>query len=294
MCLARGRDGKNPVHIAVIKGCVSVLKELVKLRPNAARTLMERGETILHACVRFDLLEAMKFLMEQMSDHEFVNSKDDDGNTILYLAVADKQAEVCNRIEKSVEKKDDWLKEMNNALMVVASLIATVTFQAVLNPLGGVWQDTKQVQDGTPTSEPDHIAGVSIMAYIALFYSSKWFNLFFTFNTMGFVASLCIILLLMSGLPFCECRLFTWILMVILWVAISALTLAYLFSLCSIVGPKQLLIGKIYAIEMVLFVWMGVMGILLLSHTIHFIKKIITKARRDTNGSNGDKQRHNI
>ncbi|KAJ0091103.1 hypothetical protein Patl1_14551 [Pistacia atlantica] len=93
MCLARDRDGNNPVHIAAMKGRVSVLKELVKVRRNAARMLMERGETILHARVRFDQLEAMKFLMEEMSDHEFVNSKDDDGNTILHLAVADKQVE---------------------------------------------------------------------------------------------------------------------------------------------------------------------------------------------------------
>ncbi|KAJ0091104.1 hypothetical protein Patl1_14550 [Pistacia atlantica] len=65
-----------------------------------------------------------------------------------------------NRTEKSVEKKDDWLKEMSNALMVVASLIATVTFQAGLNPPGGVWQDTKQPpQDGAPTSEPITEAG---------------------------------------------------------------------------------------------------------------------------------------
>ncbi|XP_031251328.1 ankyrin repeat-containing protein BDA1-like [Pistacia vera] len=374
MCLARDRDGKNPVHIAAIKGRVSVLKELVKVRPNAARMLMERGETILHACVRFDQLEAMKFLMEQISDHEFVNSKDDDGNTILHLAVADKQVEAIqflttnnaievnalnkggftaldilkqsrrdlkdyeivellrrggaisvedivvsmhelgskqtrtltshgndqinmlrpqgNRIEKSVEKKDDWLKEMNNALMVVASLIATVTFQAGLNPPGGVWQDSKRVQDGgAPTSGPYHEAGESIMADTSLFYSSNLFNLFFTSNTIGFVASLCIILLLVSGLPFCKRKLFTWILMVILWVAISALTLAYLFSLSFITGANEPVIGDVFATVMVLFVWMGVMGILLLSHTIRLLKKIIvyfiklTKAWRDTNGS---------
>ncbi|KAJ0091101.1 hypothetical protein Patl1_14553 [Pistacia atlantica] len=366
MCLACDRDGKNPVHIAVIKGHVSVLKELVKLRPDAARTSMERGETTLHACVRFDQLEAMKFLMEQMSDHEFVNSKDDDGNTILHLAVADKQVETIqflttnnaievnalnkggftaldilkqsrrdlkdyeivellrhgrvisaedivvsthelgfkqtttltahgnnqinmlhpqgNGTEKSVEKKDDWLKEMNNALMVVASLIATVTFQAGLNPPGGVWQDTK----------PDHEAGESIMAD----RNSYSFSRFFTFNTIGFVASLCIILLLVSGLPFCKRRMFTWILMVILWVAISALTLAYLFSLNFISAQNVSFVGNVSV--MVVYVWMGMMGILLLSHTIRLIKKMtiyfikLTKPRRDTDGSNGDEQRHSV
>ncbi|XP_031273358.1 ankyrin repeat-containing protein BDA1-like [Pistacia vera] len=392
MCLARDRDGKNPVHIAVIKGRVSVLKELVKVRPIAARMLMERGETILHACVRFDQLEAMKFLMEQMSDHEFVNSKDDDGNTVLHLAVADKQVEaiqflttinaievnalnkggftaldilkqsrrdwkdyeigellrsggdICaediaiskhdlgskqtttltshgnnqinmsrpqgNHTKKSFEKKGDWLKEMNNVLMVIASLISTVTFQAGLNPPGGVWQETKKAQDDAPTSDPYHEvaltsdpyheAGESIMADTSSSHYYSLSNLFFTSNTIGFVASLCIILLLVSGLPFIKRRLFTWILMVILWVAISALTLAYLFSQTFITGLNEPLIGKIYATEMILFVWMGVMGILLLSHTIRLIKKIIiyfiklTKARRDTNGPNGDEQCHNV
>ncbi|XP_031257965.1 ankyrin repeat-containing protein BDA1-like [Pistacia vera] len=82
MCFVRDRDGKNPIHIAAIKGRVSVIKELVKGRPNAARMLTERGETILQAFVRFDQLEAMEFLVEAINDHEFMNSEDDDGNTI--------------------------------------------------------------------------------------------------------------------------------------------------------------------------------------------------------------------
>ncbi|XP_031269247.1 uncharacterized protein LOC116127753 [Pistacia vera] len=200
------------------------------------------------------------------------------------------------RTEKSVKKKDDWLKEMNNALMVVASLISTVTFQAGLNPPGGVWQETKKAQYGAPTSEPYHEAGESIMADTSSPHYYSLSNLFFTSNTIGFVASLCIILLLVSGLPFCKRRLFTWILMVILWVAISALTLAYLFSLSFITSPNEPVIGYVSATVMVLLVWMGVMGILLLSHTIRLVKKIIvyfiklTKAWRDTNGSNADEQ----
>lgn len=95
MCLVGDRDGRNPLHIAAIKGHVNVLRELVQARPQAARILMDRGETILHVCVRYNQLESMKFLVETMNDHEFVNFKDDDGNSILHLAVADKQVEVC-------------------------------------------------------------------------------------------------------------------------------------------------------------------------------------------------------
>ncbi|KAK0596747.1 hypothetical protein LWI29_018618 [Acer saccharum] len=34
------------------------------------------------------------------------------------------------------EKKNDWAEKMNSALMVVASLIATMAFQVAINPSG--------------------------------------------------------------------------------------------------------------------------------------------------------------
>jgi len=55
---------------------------------------MEHGETILHLCVKHNNLEALKLLAENIGDNEFVNLKNDDGDTILHLAIADKQTEV--------------------------------------------------------------------------------------------------------------------------------------------------------------------------------------------------------
>ncbi|KAK0596588.1 hypothetical protein LWI29_017093 [Acer saccharum] len=96
MCSALDRDGRNPLHIATIKGHFSVLRELVNVKPLAARMVIDdRGETILHLCVRYSQLEMLKLLVETISDNGFLNSKCHDGNTILHTAAADKQVEVC-------------------------------------------------------------------------------------------------------------------------------------------------------------------------------------------------------
>ncbi|KAK9029669.1 hypothetical protein V6N11_026776 [Hibiscus sabdariffa] len=95
-CLVCDIDGRNPLHIAAMKGHLGLLRELVDARPWAARLLMEQGETILHACVRCNQLEALKLLVDRVSDHEFVNRQNHDGNNILHLAIASKQTEVIN------------------------------------------------------------------------------------------------------------------------------------------------------------------------------------------------------
>lgn len=95
LCLVKDRNGWNPLHVAVIKGRIDVLKELVQAKPDAIRTRGQRGETILHLCVKHYQLEALKFLVGiTIADTEFVNSEDDDGFTILHLAVADREIEV--------------------------------------------------------------------------------------------------------------------------------------------------------------------------------------------------------
>ncbi|OMO57713.1 hypothetical protein COLO4_35169 [Corchorus olitorius] len=97
MCLVCDQDGRSPLYIAAAKGHTIILKELFQARPRAAWFLMDGGETILHACTRSNHFQAMKFLVEEkVADHEFVNSKNCDGNTVLHLAVADKQIEAVN------------------------------------------------------------------------------------------------------------------------------------------------------------------------------------------------------
>ncbi|KAK6119703.1 hypothetical protein DH2020_046549 [Rehmannia glutinosa] len=96
-CMARDRNGLTPLHLAAIKGRLEVLKVLLEARRDAARVEVYRGENILHLCVKYYQLEALKLLVENIVDPEFINGRDIDGNTVVHLAVADKQVEVCHK-----------------------------------------------------------------------------------------------------------------------------------------------------------------------------------------------------
>lgn len=120
----------------------------------------------------------------------------------------------------------DWLSQKRSSLMVVASLLATVAFQTAITPPGGVWQEDYKVDaNGNPVKEP-HLAGTSIMAHI----QQTAYGQFMIFNTLAFLSSLSIILLLLSGLPI-KRRRWMWIQMVIMWLAITGQVITYFIAL---------------------------------------------------------------
>ncbi|KAL7121851.1 hypothetical protein ACP275_01G009600 [Erythranthe tilingii] len=338
-CMSRDRNGLTPVHLAALKGQLEVIKILVRAKHEAAQVTVYREENILHLCVKHYQLESLKLLMKTttLGHPRFVNSKDGDGNTVLHLAVADKQVETINfilsvpafevnalnlnwmtavdiltqsrrdvrdlEIEESlkkgggignleinnnktttrafpsstnVKKKNkqqdhDWLERKKSALMIVASLLATMAFQVGVNPPGGVWQEDKLVEPGDPMFEPRY-AGYSVMAY-------NWpgfYSVFYMYNTIGFIASLSIILLLMSGLPIRH-RFFMWVLMVTTWIAITATAIVYLDSVVMVTPLDRTLSNLIiYTIH----VWVSLMGLLLVGHTIRLVVKMVRKLTR--------------
>ncbi|RWR80874.1 ankyrin repeat-containing protein NPR4-like protein [Cinnamomum micranthum f. kanehirae] len=131
------------------------------------------------------------------------------------------------------ERKNAEKSETRDTLMVVAILIATVTFQAQINPPGGVWQ-----QDGTITrkkfasDQPEEVmyyAGQSVMA----FNHPSSYSWFITFNIVGFVASLILILLLVSGFTFRR-KVSTLALTVTTWIAIMSMLVIFSVTFSSL------------------------------------------------------------
>ncbi|KAK6927244.1 PGG domain, partial [Dillenia turbinata] len=172
-----------------------------------------------------------------------------------------------NSWENYLNRQDDWLEKKRSALMVVASLIATMAFQAGVNPPSGTWQDTQVVYPiGYPPEpsnyEPPHFAGQSVMASNhRLLYDS-----FLVCDTIGLISSLSIILLLISGLPIRH-RIFMFVLMVIMWIAITSMALTFVVAVV-VLSPDNGDKTVLSAMGSTIIGWAGLMGLLLFAHFI--------------------------
>ncbi|KAI8004932.1 hypothetical protein LOK49_LG08G01343 [Camellia lanceoleosa] len=125
-------------------------------------------------------------------------------------------SDVCVKCLRRAEDliKFDWLQR-RDILMVVASVVAAMTFDAAENPPGGVWQDDK---DG-------HKAGEAVMAY----NNPQLYTYFFGFNDVGFIAALCLMLLLMNLVPLGK-RSFLFVFVAINSLIIASITTSFAIS----------------------------------------------------------------
>ena len=129
----------------------------------------------------------------------------------------------------------DSQSEVRNILLVVVILIATATYQAVLSPPGGVWQDDLASNSNNTAS---HAAGKAIMGSKNMVI----YGLFLLFNSIGFFTSLMMIIILTTGFPMrFELRLSILALMVTYDVCMAEIapnkSLNRLFTIIAIVIP---------------------------------------------------------
>jgi len=163
----------------------------------------------------------------------------------------------ANALKASEVNQVEWLSKKRDALMVVASLIATMAFQAGVSPPGGFWQE----------NSADHRAGEAVMA----FNYPDSYPLFLRANTIRFVASVSTILFLVIRWPFKK-KFLMWILVLIMWLTVTSMAFTYAFSITAIT-PKKDREPLSDTIFIAVIAWCSVMALLLVTHTIRLLNR---------------------
>ena len=98
----KGRECMTPLHYAATTNdYLALLENFLSVCPDSITDVTTRNETALHIALKYNKLEAFKFLMgwllrEWPSWSEILKLKDVEGNTILHIAVSKNQTQVSS------------------------------------------------------------------------------------------------------------------------------------------------------------------------------------------------------
>uniref|UniRef100_A0A7N2MME2 PGG domain-containing protein n=1 Tax=Quercus lobata TaxID=97700 RepID=A0A7N2MME2_QUELO len=281
---------ETALHVAVKCKKLEAFKHLVEwLRQNKSKKTMswkrkilnwkdEEGNTVLHVAAVRLLLDSgvdidAKNLMGDTAGDILVKRQEEEVeysrssmeiSEMLQRAEVTKCARYLRSIVLSLEERrllqvDRWAKisdDRRNVVLVVATLLMTVTYQGLLSPPGGLWQDYYNPGSSRPNAtKPDYrglfnetspylqnIAGTAIGG------SDLCFWVFLITNTLTFMLSYTIVLLIIpSGY-------------VILRTALGSLSLCYIASL-AIIFPVYFL----YTYSLILVILFSVIYALTIS-----------------------------
>lgn len=95
----KGKNGITPLHIVVKMGDIQFLRVFYRVCPKSITDRTSRGETVFHWAVKHKKLEAFKLLMQWIKQEEeewILALWDDDGNTVLHLAISNNQPQASS------------------------------------------------------------------------------------------------------------------------------------------------------------------------------------------------------
>jgi hypothetical protein len=149
------------------------------------------------------------------------------------------------------------LEQRRSLLLILAILAVTVTYQAGMNPPGGVWSDDKGVAgtSGNPILQDTH---------------PKRYGVFYYSNSVSFVSSVVVTILLVNK-ESCEHGIRSYALRVCLVVGLLGLLIAYVAGSCR--NTKQAVCVSIIAMAVLFSLLIQV----LLSSTVGFLQCLLPR-----------------
>ncbi|KAM7497916.1 hypothetical protein LguiA_022330 [Lonicera macranthoides] len=236
--------GNTILHLAVIKKQFQTINYLLSEGGIDGNALTENGFTALDLLELyprdFDTMKIREILIGAniKRANDLIGTSPPESTTrklsISHSCSPSKAKQLILMIWKNFLKSEPrWFEEARGNLMVAATVIASMAFQAAVNPPGGVWQDSAKDDPATISIDESHTAGYSIAA--TRFPNA--YNVFLLCNTTSFVASLSTVLLIIGGFPL-KHKVTTWLLMMMICLSILSMLRTYLQSIYLITSTE--------------------------------------------------------
>ncbi|KAI3920565.1 hypothetical protein MKW92_036005 [Papaver armeniacum] len=169
LLLKNDQNGETILHFCVKNNCSIETLDLLADKFDIARDSNSsiiinsqdyNGKTVLQLAAESGKIEMVQYLLEsrnlkrEITDADFnealnaLTPKNTNKLQAMFLKyVGHSKKHKSNTFFRKVDKLKGQ-KERVNALLVVATLIAGIAFQAAMNPPGGVWQEDSKVDSG--------------------------------------------------------------------------------------------------------------------------------------------------
>uniref|UniRef100_A0A7N2LAZ8 PGG domain-containing protein n=1 Tax=Quercus lobata TaxID=97700 RepID=A0A7N2LAZ8_QUELO len=171
----KGRERLTPLHHVVESGKhLDLLEEFLLVCPDSIVDVTGRNETALHIALKYNRLEVFKFLVTWLGKRQ-TQVQNGEIRNMLHRVKAKSGSSLStfkfNRYEKYQRLpvsscfqflKTDFKREIRklseerrSLLLVVAVLLVTVSYQAILSPPSGLWQDNGMCNTTEVGSSPN-------------------------------------------------------------------------------------------------------------------------------------------
>ncbi|XP_028807409.1 ankyrin repeat-containing protein At5g02620-like [Neltuma alba] len=166
-----------------------------------------------------------------------------------------------------------WLEEMRGNLSLVATVIATMTFQVAINPPGSFIQqglvdsnakasNNMGPLDCFPLTKDNDGSEIYKACPGEAMLASRYpydFRIFVIYNTISFVASLGVTLLLVSGVPL-KNKVVMWTLCIGMCITLTSLALTY-FNGLLLISPYTVWDSTVEVYSVATWTWVALLGV---------------------------------